>query len=256
MELVLTHSAGHVLTITLNRPDKRNAMSSALMRALAAAVGEASTNSGIRVVILRAVGPAFCAGLDLDELAEPLAMGNLDDMLVTEVLAPLEACPKPTLAVVHGDALAGGCQLALHCDLRIATPAARFGMPVARLGLAAPYPLTLKLVEMIGSATTKELLFTGEALDAERALRIGLVNRVVPAPALEDHARTLATTIAANAPIAVQAMKSYVRRTSHALTSIPHDDLVALVEVIRRSADLEEGLRARREKRQPTFRGD
>jgi enoyl-CoA hydratase/carnithine racemase len=256
MELVVIHSAGHVLTVTLNRPEKRNAMSSALMRALAAAVGEASANPAIRVVILRAAGPAFCAGLDLDELAEPLAMGRLDDVLVAEVLAPLEACPKPTLAVVHGDALAGGCQLALHCDLRIAAPEARFGMPVARLGLAAPYPLTLKLVETIGPAASKELLFTGEAIDAERALRIGLVNRVVPAPALEDHARALATTIAANAPIAVQAMKSYVRRASRALTSIPHDDLTALAELVRRSADVEEGLRARREKRPPTFRGE
>ncbi len=256
MELVLIHCTDHVFTITLNRPDKRNAMSSALMKALVAAVREAAVNREARVVVLRGSGPAFCAGLDLDEFAEPLASGRLDDILVADVLAPLEACPQPTIAVVHGDALAGGCQLALHCDLRIAAPGARFGMPVARLGLAAPYPLTLKLVETIGTSATKELLFTGETIDAERALRLGLVNRVVPAAVLEEESRTLATCIAANAPIAVRAMKEYVRRASRALTSIPHDDLAALADGVHRSSDLQEGLRARHEKRRPTFRGN
>ena len=255
MDMVLSSCTDGVCTITLNRPEKRNAMSADLMEGLAGAVAEASSSQEARVILLRGAGAAFCSGLDLDELAAPLSTGTLDDALVGRVLAPLEACPKPTIAVVHGDALAGGCQLALHCDLRFADPGARFGMPVARLGLAAPYPLTLKLVETIGPAATKELLFTGAPIDAERALQLGLVNRVVPAPALDEAVRTLALTIAGNAPIAIHAMKEFVRRASRALTSIPHDDLASLVERVRGSADLQEGLRARREKRRPTFHG-
>jgi enoyl-CoA hydratase/carnithine racemase len=255
MELVLVTRSGGITTLTLNRPDKRNALSGAFMEELAAAIAALAQDAGTRVVILRGNGPAFCAGLDLGELEEPGALGSLDDLLVERVLKPLEACPHPTIAMVHGDAIAGGCELALHCDLRVVAADARFAMPVARLGLAAPYPLTLKLVESIGIAATKELLFTGEPIDAERALALGMVNRVVPAATLEAAAAALATTIAVNAPVAVQAMKAYTRRASRALTDIPHDDLAALAERVRRSDDLREGLAARRERRRPAFRG-
>jgi enoyl-CoA hydratase/carnithine racemase len=255
MDLVHTQLADAISTITLNRPDKRNAMSGALMTALGEAVRAAAANPAVRVVVIRGAGPAFCAGLDLDELAEPREAGALDDVLVDAVLAPLEACPKPTIAMVHGDAIAGGCELALHCDLRIAAAEARFGMPVARLGLAAPYPLTLKLVETIGAAATKEMLFTGEMIDAARAFDLGMVGRVVASANLEAAVAALAATIAGNAPIAVHAMKEYVRRASRALTAIPHQDLDGFADRIRQSADLKEGLLARREKRRPVFSG-
>jgi len=257
MQFVLTspsHSDG-VCFLTLDRPDKRNALSGAFMKQLATAIGRVAQDAGTRVVILRGNGAAFCAGLDLGELEEPGALGSLDNLLVEEVLKPLEACPVPTIAMVHGDAIAGGCELALHCDLRVAATDARFAMPVARIGLAAPYPLTLKLVETIGVAATKELLFTGEAIGAERAFTLGMVNRVVPASALEETALALAATIAANAPLAVGAMKQYVRRASRALTDLPHDDLAVFAERIRQSADLREGLLARRERRRPSFQG-
>lgn len=256
MELVLTNRTDHICTLTLNRAEKRNALSGEMMECLGAAITAASEDSDLRVVVLRGAGPAFCAGLDLGELARPQSLGSLDSRLLKEVLEPLEACPTPTIAMVHGDAMAAGCQLALHCDLRVAAADARFAMPVARLGIAAPYPLTLKLVESVGAAATKELLFTGEIIDTERALRLGLVNRVVPFAALEEATNALAATIAANAPLAVRAMKQYARRASHALTAIPHGDLASVEAHVRQSADLREGLLARREKRKPAFRGE
>jgi enoyl-CoA hydratase/carnithine racemase len=254
-QYILTSRRDGVCVLTLDRPDKRNALSATFMEQLATAIERIAQDTDTRVVMLRANGPAFCAGLDLGELEEPGALGSLDNLLVDDVLKPLEACPQPTIAMVHGDAIAGGCELALHCDLRVATEDARFAMPVARIGLAAPYPLTLKLVETIGAAATKELLFTGEAIGAARAFALGMVNRVVAAAALEETAMAIATTVAANAPLAVGAMKQYVRRASRALTDLPHDDLAIFAERIRQSADLREGLLARRERRRATFEG-
>jgi enoyl-CoA hydratase/carnithine racemase len=255
MELILTSHDGHVFTITLNRPEKRNALSNTVLERLGTAVSEAGSDREIRVVVLRGAGPVFCAGVDLSELIDQRSAGAVDHSRIEDVLEALEACPKPTIAMVHGDAIAGGCELALHCDLRIAAADARFGMPVARLGIATPYPLTLKLVETIGAAATKELLFSGQLITADRALSLGLVNRVVPPGSLEEATAALATTIAANAPLAVQAMKQYALRARQALTAIPHEDLGVVADRVRQSADVREGLLARREKRRPNFRG-
>lgn len=255
MDLVLTNRSGRVCTLTLNRPEKRNALSREMMERFGAAIQTLAEDPDVLVVIVRGTGAAFCAGLDLDELADPLPLGTVGHQLITAVLEPLEGCPKPTIAMVHGDAIAGGCELALHCDLRVAAADARFAMPVARIGLTAPYPLTLKLVESIGAAATKELLFTGDVISADRALSLGMVNRVVPPASLEEATGALAATIAANAPLAVQAMKQYARRASRALSAIPHDDLAPMEDRVRRSSDVREGLLARREKRKPVFRG-
>jgi enoyl-CoA hydratase/carnithine racemase len=252
---IVTARSDHVLTITLNRPAKRNALSAVMLERLRAVIDDAGTDGTVRVILVRGAGSTFCAGLDLQEMSQQRAAGAVDHSLIEAVLARLEACPHPTIAMVHGEAIAGGCELALHCDLRVAAEGARFAMPLARLGLAVPYPLALKLVETIGAAATKELLFTGEAIEAEQARALGMVNRVVPAAALESTAAALASTIAANAPLAVQAMKQYTLRARRALTAIPHDDLDALSDRVRTSADVREGLQARLEKRRPVFRG-
>jgi enoyl-CoA hydratase/carnithine racemase len=252
---ILTSRSDHVLTITLNRPAKRNALSEAMLGRLRDHVDAASRDASVRVVVVRGAGSVFCAGLDLREMSAQRATGAVDHSLIEAVLEHLEACPHPTIAMVNGEAIAGGCELALHCDLRVAATDARFAMPIARLGLAVPYPLALKLVETIGAAATKELLFTGEAVDAERALALGLVNRVVPPANLEETTAALAASIAASAPLAVAAMKQYVLRARRALTAIPHDDLDVLADRVRASADVREGLAARLEKRAPAFRG-
>ena len=157
---------------------------------------------------------------------------------------------------MHGDAIAGGCELALHCDLRIAADTARFAMPLARIGLAVPVTLTWKLVEVIGAPATRELLFTGEPVGAEAALALGLVNRVVAAADLDGAVTALARQIAHNAPLAIRAMKAFVQRAADERRSWQRDDLETLARRVRESSDIREGLAAQRERRAPLFKGE
>jgi enoyl-CoA hydratase/carnithine racemase len=152
--------------------------------------------------------------------------------------------------------VAGGCELALHCDLRVAADTARFAMPLARIGIAVPVPLTWKLVETIGASATKEMLFTGEPVGAEGALALGLVNRVVAAADLERAVTDLARVIAHNAPLSVRAMKTFVQRAAEKRRTHRRDDLDELFRQVQASADAREGLAAQRERRPPVFRGE
>jgi enoyl-CoA hydratase/carnithine racemase len=156
---------------------------------------------------------------------------------------------------VQGDAIAGGCELALHCDLRVASENARFAMPLARIGIAVPVALTWKLVDSIGAAATKELVFTGEPVGAEAALALGLVNRVVAAADLERATRELATRIAHQAPLSLRAMKAFVQRLTDERRALRRDDLEDIFRRVRASEDAAEGLAAQRERRLPVFRG-
>jgi enoyl-CoA hydratase/carnithine racemase len=253
---ILTALGDHVFTITLNRPDKRNALSGPMVDALEAAAAEAGRQADVRVVVVEAAGPTFCAGLDLRELAAQREAGAVETHGLERALETLAHCPHPTIAAVQGDAIAGGCELALHCDLRVAADTARFAMPLARLGIAVPVGLTWKLVDTIGAAATKELLFTGEPLGAESALALGLVNRVVAAAELARAVADLARTIAHNAPLSVRAMKAFIQRLGEERRGLRRDDLNELFRQVRASADAREGLAAQRERRAPAFRGE
>jgi enoyl-CoA hydratase/carnithine racemase len=252
--LVATHE--HVCTITLNRPDKRNALTKGMCETLVQSFRRLSGDPSVRVIVMRGAGPSFCAGLDLREMAAQRATGEAELGPLEQALETLDHCPQPTIAAVQGDAIAGGCELALHCDLRVAADSARFSMPLARIGLAVPVSLTWKLVDMIGMAKTKEMLFTGDAVGAEEALRLGLANRVVPAAELDRAVRTLAHQITQNAPLAVRAMKAFVQRAVGHRRELVRGDLEDLARQVRASRDLQEGLAAQRERRVPTFRGE
>jgi enoyl-CoA hydratase/carnithine racemase len=252
---ILVARDGLVATITLNRPEKRNALTTGMIARLHGEIERLASDGEARVVVLRAAGAAFCAGLDLRELAEQRAAGAAETHTLEEALHVLEALPQPTIAVVQGDAVAGGCELALHCDLRVAGDAARFSMPLARIGLAVPVRLVWKLVETIGQAATRELLYTGEVVDAGTARALGLVNRVVPAADLDRAATSLAQQIARNAPLSLRAMKASAQRLAEQRRAIARDDLEELARQVRASADLQEGLAAQRERRAPVFRG-
>jgi enoyl-CoA hydratase/carnithine racemase len=254
-ELIETTTDGHVCTITLNRPDKRNALTTDMIARLHAAVERVAASSDVRVLVLRGNGQAFCAGLDLRELAAQREAGRVETHTLEEVLHALEHSPMPTIAAVQGDAVAGGCELALHCDLLIAADNARFAMPLARIGIAVPVALTWKLVDTIGANATKELLFTGEPLGAQAALDLGLINRVVAAAQLDTAVRDLAAHIARNAPLSVRAMKAFVQRATDAHRRHRRDDLDVLFQQVQASDDAKEGLAAQREKRAPVFRG-
>lgn len=253
-DLVRAATADHVCTITLDRPDKRNALTAAMIETLRTKLHEAEQNPEVRVIVLAATGAAFCAGLDLREMQKQREAGEADLGPLEIVLEEVEACPLPTIAAVQGDALAGGCELALHCDLVVASGQARFGMPLARIGLAVPVTLTWKLIDTIGAAKTKEMLFTAEPLGAADALAVGLVNRVVPVADLDIAVRKIAGTIAHNAPLAVRAMKAFVQRGIDR-SGTRRDDLEALARRVRTSDDLKEGLAAQLGRRAPNFHG-
>ena len=152
-----------IATITLNRPEKRNAMNTAVLEGLEHYFGELETNNDVRAIIVRGEGKAFCAGLDLRELNARQHSDEDAESGIIELLGKIETSRHPTIAMVQGDALAGGCELALHCDLRVVSEVARFGMPLARLGLIAPFRLGQKLVEIVGPAFTKQILLDRSA---------------------------------------------------------------------------------------------
>jgi len=255
-DVLLTAREGDVVTLTLNRPEKRNAMTVPMLTARRDTFAKLASDDGVRAVVLTGAGKAFCSGLDLKEMG--LARrpdGSVEYPDIEDALHALEHCPHPTIAMMQGDAIAGGLELALHCDLRIAGASARMGMPLARIGLVVPYALTQKLLDTVGTAATKELLFTGELLDAERARRVGLVTRVVPDGELASATRAFAAEIAANAPLSIRTMKAAINEANAFRGRTPSPELAARAAATRRSDDLQEGLRSVFERRKPVFRG-
>lgn len=252
---ILVSVVDGIATVTMNRPAQRNAMNSALLDGLTKSFDDLDARKDVRVIIVRGAGPAFCAGMDLKEME---ARGGAADpeANVTDVLQRVERSRHPTIALVHGDAIAGGCELALHCDLRVMADTARIGMPLARIGLIVPFKLGQKLIEIIGPAHTRHLMFTGRPIDGRRAFEIGMVHQVVPAAEVESAAHTLARTIADNAPLSLAGIKTVIQRTLELRTTIKSDDLDAVARTARSSADASEGRRAMLEKRKPNFRGE
>jgi enoyl-CoA hydratase/carnithine racemase len=252
---IVTSVADGIATITMNRPAQRNAMNRALLDGLRTSIDELDDRKDVRVIVVRGAGPAFCAGMDLKEME---ARGGAADPEadVVQVLQRVERAKHPTIALLHGDAIAGGCELALHCDLRVMADTARIGMPLARIGLIVPFKLGQKLVEIIGPAHTRHLMFTGRPIDARRALEIGMVHQVVPAAEVEAAAQALARTIADNAPLSLRGIKAVIQRALTVRDTIAADDLDAAARTARSSADASEGRRAMLEKRTPQFRGE
>jgi enoyl-CoA hydratase/carnithine racemase len=241
-------------TIRLNRPEKRNALNEALMKALDEAIASIEKEKEIRAVILCGSGASFCSGIDLAE-ADRLEGGH-NPVGLERVFHRLENVPMPTIAAVQGAALAGGCELALHCDLRIAAEDARIGMTVARVGLLVPYDFIRKLVEIIGSANTAQILYTAEPVNATRALQMGMVHEVVPNAKLDEAAIAWAEKVSGNAPLSLRAMKKSIRRSLSASNDAWHEDILELGRQVRASKDAKEGIRAFLEKRKPDWKAE
>ncbi len=242
------------LTLTLNRPEKRNSLNTALLDAMDKALAASENDKEIRALIVRGAGKSFCAGLDLAE-ADRLEGGH-SPVGIERVFHRLEQFPVPTIAAVQGAALAGGCELALHCDLRVAAADARIGMTVARVGLLVPYDFIRKLIEIIGSANTAQILYTGEPVSAERALQMGMVHEVVPVEKLDAAAVAWAEKVTANAPLSLRTMKRSMRRSMSAAHDAWHDDILEMGRMVRASKDAKEGIRAFLEKRKPLWRAE
>lgn len=253
-EIEISQDRG-ICTILLNRPERRNALTIPMMDDLGAHLARIAEDESVRVVILTGAGKVFCSGLDLAAMGASPTEPALEAALVENVLVPLERLPQPTIAAMNGDGLAGGCELALHCDVRIATAETRLGMPVARIGIVVPYPLILKLLDTVGSAITSELLFTAEPLSAARALELAMVNRVVDAAELMPTAQRMAETMAANAPLSLRAMKQAILAGRAQRAFDPPSHVRAAAERARTSEDAREGITAINEKRKPSFQG-
>jgi enoyl-CoA hydratase/carnithine racemase len=255
-EMVKVERSGDYLTVRLTRPEKGNAINNAMLTALDGAFAAAEADKGVRALLLTGEGKHFCAGIDLAEghRVDTTEVGG--GISLETVFHRLEALPIPTVAVMRGAALAGGLELALHCDLRVAAENARLGMPVAKVGLIPPFDFTRKLIEVVGASATAYLLFSAEPVDGKRALALGMVNEVVPEAEVEAAGQALLKKISGNAPLSLRTIKATLRRCMRDAFLAEHKDLDEMVRVILKSSDAKEGARAFVEKRKPVWKGE
>ena len=241
---------GPVRTVLLNRPEKRNALDGEMMAAIKAAFTTAPADTE-RVAVIRSAGPVFCAGLDLRWRANN-AQGESG---IEHMLHAIETYPLPVVAIVQGDAIAGGNELALHADLIVASSAARFGMSLSQVGLAPSWFLAKKLLEAAGPAMTRQILLLGDPLPAKRFHELGFVSHLAEPADLEATAQKVIQRLADNAPLSLKAMKALINREMAFRDSIPHADVDEIVDKARTSQDAQEGMKARLERRKAAFKG-
>jgi enoyl-CoA hydratase/carnithine racemase len=252
---VLVHEDEPAVRITLNRPDKRNALSLELMQDLIDSLRRVSASPGVRVIVLDAAGPAFSAGHDLSEMIGrdvPFFQRLFD--VCTELMETIHRLPQPVIAKVQGMATAAGCQLVAACDLAIATDSARFATPGVKIGLFCSTPM-VPLSRAIGRKRALDMLLTGRPIDAATALDWGLVNRVVPAEELDDEVAIIVDAIARSSPLTVgigkEAFYAQIELDEHRA----YDLTKAVMAMNARADDAQEGMSAFLQKRQPAWRG-
>lgn len=255
-ELLCEVSRG-VAVVTLNRPARRNALSISLQESIVGLVEELEVDDEVSVIVVTGSGDhAFCAGGDLKEMDELAKQGRPIPQPMRgshrNVFEAVLESTKPTIAAINGFAIAGGLELALACDIRIAAETAQLGMPEARIGMGANFASVL-LPRVISTSTAMGLLYTGDTVGAERALDIGLVSEVVPIAKLREHVLAYAARIAANAPLTLQRYKAMLVKGS----SLPAAVALRLNAGPNpyTSEDRVEGIRAQLEKRPPVWRG-
>ena len=248
---------GAVCVLTLSRPEKLNALNHALLTELDDAVTSLQADRSLRVVIVTGAGEkAFVAGADIGELAVLDTRGaEAASAFGSRVFRKLETGPQTVIAAVNGFALGGGCELALACHIRLAAENAKFGLPEVGLGIIPGYGGTQRLPRLVGLGMASEMIATGRMVGAEEALRIGLVNRVVPLAQLRDDAKAMAALIAANAPLAVAAALEAARRSLDWDIDQGLRFESTLFGILGSTRDMHDGLSAFVEKKKATFEG-
>jgi len=253
MALVEVERREHIALVTLNRPEARNAISPEVTRAMESVLDEVEADAALRCVVLTGTGEVFSAGADLKVVAQ----GRANDIargkggfagIVTRDF------PKPIIAAVNGPALAGGFEIVLSCDLVVAADTARFGIPEVKRGLMAAAGGLIRLPKRVPLAIALELAMTGDPIDAQRALQLGLVNRVVPAGRVVDEAIVLAERIGENSPIAVRNSRRLVREAGELTEAEGWKRTIELMMPVFESGDSVEGATAFAEKRPPVWR--
>ncbi len=247
-----------IATLIVNRPESRNAMTPAMWRDVAPLMRELDGDQGVRVIVLRGEGRAFISGADIREF-EGIA-GKADAArdhvhCVEGAMDAVSEASKPVIAMVNGHAIGGGCELAMACDFRYAVQGAKFGIPACRLGVVISFQNTQRLMHLVGPAYAQELLMTGKVVEADEAWRIGLVNGVFPAEALEEHVYGVARNMCNLAPLTIRAAKQHTRRALLGPPlSDPEEGLTLSINAYL-TDDFKEGYRAYLEKRTPEFQG-
>jgi len=258
--VILESREGAALTLTLNRPDRLNAMNGPLCQALLESLQRAAADDSIRCVVITGAGRAFCAGGDIPMMREARLRKQAQELEVMlrasiEIIVTMRSMPKPVVAAVNGPAAGGGANIALGCDIRIASETAVFAQSFAKIGLFPDYGGTWSLPRLVGTSVATELLMTGDPVNATEALRLGMVNRVVPAEKLAEETRITVARLLAAPPLAVRGIKQ-------ALYGNAIDDLRRAVAFEAQkqmecfySQDAGEGFDAFLEKRKPNFKG-
>src|SRR5437763_993749 len=253
-EILLERDGGTAI-VTLNRPERRNALSLRMLQELTACFRGIGEDAQIRAVILRANGPVFCAGHDLSEMVgkDPAFYRQLFEAC-TAVMETMQGIPQPVIAQVHATATAAGCQLVASCDLAVAAPEARFATPGVKIGLFCSTPM-VALSRAVGSRKAMEMLLTGEAISADDALAAGLVTRVVPAAELGPAVRAMAAKIASSSPYVVAVGKAAFYRQLQMPAPLTYDYAQDVMTMNAAAADAQEGMKAVLEKRAPKWWG-
>ncbi len=255
--LLLIDDADGIRTLRINRPDKLNALSAATLDALDAAFAAAASDDAVRVVVLTGSGgKAFVAGADIGEMNRLTPVQGRDFSLRgTRMMRRVERMPKPVIAMVNGFALGGGLELAMCCHLRIAADTAKVGQPEINLGLIPGFGGSQRLLRLAGRAATLELCLTGAPIGAERALQLGIVNRVVPAAELEAETMKLAAQLAGSAPLALRGLLDCVNVGGECGIDDGLEYEAAQFGLVFSTEDMREGTSAFLEKRTPQFHG-
>jgi len=248
---------GAIAVLTINRPKALNALNADTLTELSTVFDELGRDSSVKVVILTGGGEkAFVAGADIAQMKELNALeARRFAQLGHSTFRKLELLSQPVIAAIKGFALGGGCELAMSCDIRLASETAKFGQPEVTLGLTAGFGGTQRLPRLVGAGVASELLFTGDIIDAQEAYRIGLVNHVYPSDQLMEEALKLANRIAGRAPAAVQLSKSAIQRGINMDLDSAQDYEAAVFSLTFSTRDQTEGCSAFLERRKPVFEG-
>ncbi len=255
-ETLLLERRERVAIITINRPEKRNALNIQTRREGIRVLDELRADEEIRVVVITGAGEkAFIAGADIAEFAGRTSITQREVMLEHSLFNAIDTFPKPVIAMINGYCLGGGCELALACDIRIASETASFGQPEINLGIIPGGGGTQRLTRLVGEGKAMELILSGEIVDAKTALAIGLVNHVVPSDQLEAKTTEIANRIAEKSPIALGLAKEAVKIASRSNLDEGLRREVDLFALCFATEDKDEGVKAFLEKRKPVFKG-